>query len=79
MAMVVEQRNQDATCYVGNIDEKVTETVLWHVCIAPKRRKGPNVAQPSSIVRRLPKAALTCPPRTRVRSAGSFFCRRARC
>ena len=27
----VEQRNQDATCYVGNLDEQLTEELLWEM------------------------------------------------
>lgn len=27
------ERNQDATCYVGNIDLKVTEDLLWELCV----------------------------------------------
>ena len=27
----VEQRNQDATCYVGNLDEQLTEELLVEV------------------------------------------------
>ena len=29
----IEQRNQEATCYVGNLDEKVTEELLWELMI----------------------------------------------
>ena len=29
----VEQRNQDATCYVGNLDEKVGEELLWELML----------------------------------------------
>lgn len=32
MAEVV-QRNQDATCYVGNIDEKTTDELLWELML----------------------------------------------
>ncbi|KAF0991209.1 hypothetical protein HZS_769 [Henneguya salminicola] len=28
---VLDDRNQDATVYVGNLDEKVTETILWEL------------------------------------------------
>lgn len=31
MSAGIEQRNQDATIYVGNIDEKVTDEVLWEL------------------------------------------------
>lgn len=27
----LENRNQDATVYVGNLDEKVTEELLWEL------------------------------------------------
>lgn len=27
----IEQRNQDATCYCGGLDEKVTEELLWEL------------------------------------------------
>lgn len=27
------ERNQEATCYVGNIDLKVTEDILWELCV----------------------------------------------
>ena len=26
-----EERNQDATCYIGHLDEKVTEAILWEL------------------------------------------------
>ena len=26
-----EERNQDATCYIGHLDEKVTEALLWEL------------------------------------------------
>ncbi|KAF0719406.1 Aste57867_1059 [Aphanomyces stellatus] len=29
----IEQRNQDATIYVGNLDEKVTEELLWELML----------------------------------------------
>ncbi|KAG9401961.1 DNA independent RNA polymerase I transcription factor [Aphanomyces cochlioides] len=29
----IEQRNQDATVYVGNLDEKVTEELLWELML----------------------------------------------
>ena len=29
----VEQRNQDATCYVGNLDEQLTEELLWEMML----------------------------------------------
>lgn len=31
MSASIEQRNQDATCYTGNLDSSVTETLLWEV------------------------------------------------
>jgi splicing factor 3B subunit 4 len=31
MSAAIEQRNQEATCYVGNLDEKVTEELLWEL------------------------------------------------
>jgi splicing factor 3B subunit 4 len=33
MSAAIEQRNQDATCYVGNLDEKVNEELLWELMI----------------------------------------------
>ena len=33
MSAAIEQRNQEATCYVGNLDEKVTEELLWELMI----------------------------------------------
>lgn len=27
----IEQRNQDATCYCGGLDEKVTDELLWEL------------------------------------------------
>lgn len=27
----IEQRNQDATCYCGGLDEKVSEELLWEL------------------------------------------------
>ena len=29
----VEQRNQDATCYVGNLDEQLTEELRWEMML----------------------------------------------
>jgi RNA recognition motif-containing protein len=29
----IEQRNQEATCYCGNLDEQVTEEVLWELML----------------------------------------------
>ena len=31
MSASIEQRNQDATCYTGNLDTAVTEALLWEV------------------------------------------------
>ena len=31
MSASIEQRNQDATCYTGNLDSSVTEALLWEV------------------------------------------------
>lgn len=31
MSASIEQRNQDATCYTGNLDASVTEALLWEV------------------------------------------------
>jgi splicing factor 3B subunit 4 len=31
MSAAIEQRNQEATCYVGNLDERVTEDILWEL------------------------------------------------
>ncbi|RYG94457.1 hypothetical protein EON65_57475 [archaeon] len=36
----VEQRNQDATCYVGNLDERVNEELFWELML----QVGPVVA-----------------------------------
>ena len=41
----VEQRNQDATCYVGNLDEQLSEELLWEMmrgagADAPNRRSS---------------------------------------
>ena len=33
MSAAVEQRNQDATCYCGNLDEKATEELLWELML----------------------------------------------
>ena len=33
MSAAVEQRNQDATCYCGNLDEKCTEELLWELML----------------------------------------------
>lgn len=29
----IDQRNQDATCYVGNLDEQLTEELLWEMML----------------------------------------------
>lgn len=31
MSASIEQRNQEATCYLGNLDERVTEDILWEL------------------------------------------------
>lgn len=28
-----EDRNQDATIYLGNLDEKVTDSILFELCL----------------------------------------------
>lgn len=33
MSAAIEQRNQDATVYVGNLDEKITEELLWELML----------------------------------------------
>ena len=33
MSAVIEQRNQDATIYVGNLDEKMNEELLWEMML----------------------------------------------
>ena len=33
MSASIEQRNQDATVYVGNLDEKVQEEILWELML----------------------------------------------
>lgn len=33
MSAAIEQRNQDATCYVGNLDEKIQEELLWELML----------------------------------------------
>ncbi|CAM9128432.1 unnamed protein product, partial [Ectocarpus fasciculatus] len=33
MSASIEQRNQDATCYTGNLDSSVTEALLWELMI----------------------------------------------
>jgi|EP01040_Poterioochromonas_malhamensis_P007984 splicing factor 3B subunit 4 len=40
MSAAIEQRNQDATCYVGNLDEKVNEEILWELML----QAGPIVS-----------------------------------
>lgn len=48
MSAAIEQRNQEATCYVGNLDEKVTEELLWEFML----QTGPvvNVHMPKDKV-----------------------------
>jgi len=33
MAYIVWDKNQDASCYVGELDEKVTESLLWELML----------------------------------------------
>jgi len=33
MSAEIEQRNQEATCYVGNLDEQVSEELLWELML----------------------------------------------
>ena len=33
MSASIEQRNQEATCFVGNLDEKMTEEILWELML----------------------------------------------
>ncbi|CAN0230428.1 unnamed protein product [Phaeothamnion confervicola] len=40
MSAAIEQRNQDATCYCGGMDEKVTEDILWELMV----QAGPVVS-----------------------------------
>jgi hypothetical protein len=49
MSAAIEQRNQDATCYIGNLDEKVNEEILWELFL----QAGPvvNVHMPKDKVR----------------------------
>jgi splicing factor 3B subunit 4 len=48
MSAAIEQRNQEATCYVGNLDEKVNEELLWELML----QTGPvvNVHMPKDKV-----------------------------
>eukprot|EP01036_Dinobryon_divergens_P019685 gene19685-26897_t len=48
MSAAIEQRNQDATCYVGNLDEKMNEELLWELML----QSGPvvNVHMPKDKV-----------------------------
>jgi splicing factor 3B subunit 4 len=48
MSAAIEQRNQEATCYVGNLDEKVNEELLWELML----QAGPviNVHMPKDKV-----------------------------
>lgn len=41
MSASIEQRNQDATCYTGNLDTAVTEALLWEVS-EKATQKGDN-------------------------------------
>lgn len=40
MSAAIEQRNQDATCYVGNLDERVNEELMWELML----QAGPVVS-----------------------------------
>eukprot|EP00617_Octactis_speculum_P013555 CAMPEP_0185767476 /NCGR_PEP_ID=MMETSP1174-20130828/43967_1 /TAXON_ID=35687 /ORGANISM="Dictyocha speculum, Strain CCMP1381" /LENGTH=348 /DNA_ID=CAMNT_0028451713 /DNA_START=59 /DNA_END=1105 /DNA_ORIENTATION=+ len=40
MSAAIEQRNQDATCYCGNLDEQVDEELLWELML----QAGPVVS-----------------------------------
>ncbi|CAI5722619.1 unnamed protein product [Peronospora farinosa] len=33
MSAAIEQRNQDATVYVGNLDDRVSEELLWELML----------------------------------------------
>jgi splicing factor 3B subunit 4 len=33
MSAAIEQRNQDATCYVGNLDDRINEELLWELML----------------------------------------------
>lgn len=48
MSAAIEQRNQDATCYIGNLDDKVNEEILWELML----QAGPlvNVHMPKDKV-----------------------------
>lgn len=48
MSAAIEQRNQEATCYVGNLDERVSEEILWELML----QTGPvvNVHMPKDKV-----------------------------
>ena len=48
MSAAIEQRNQEATIYVGNLDEKVNDELLWELML----QAGPvaNVHMPKDKV-----------------------------
>ena len=48
MSAGIEQRNQDATVYVGNLDEQMSDELLWELMI----QSGPvvNVHMPKDKV-----------------------------
>ena len=48
MSAAIEQRNQEATCYVGNLDDRITEELLWELML----QAGPvvNVHMPKDKV-----------------------------
>ena len=36
----ISERNQDATIYVGGLDEKVTESLLWELFVQVSQRES---------------------------------------
>ena len=38
-----ETRNQEATCYIGNLDERVTESLLWELMLQAGMLLGKGV------------------------------------
>ena len=34
-------RNQEATCYVGDLDGQVDEAILWELCVQAGRPRRP--------------------------------------
>ena len=47
MARPTEERNQDATVYIGNLDERCTEALIWELML----QAGPvgNFSHPTLI------------------------------